>query len=76
MRIEFDRDTCIGMFNCVEEWEKFVADRDVGKASLVGSDQERSDIYVRDVPSGEEFDARMAARVCPLDAITVYEDEG
>jgi ferredoxin len=75
MYIEFDRDTCVGMFNCVEEWDKFVEDRDAGKATLLESDEERSDVYVRVVPSGEEFDAKMAARVCPVDAITVYEDD-
>jgi ferredoxin len=75
MRVEFDRDTCIGMYNCVAEWEKFVEDRDAGKATLVGSDEVKPDRYVRDVPAGEEFEAKMAARVCPVDAITVYEDD-
>ena len=75
MRVEFDRDTCIGMYNCVAEWEKFVEDRDAGKATLVGSDEVEPDRYVRDVPDGEEFEAKMAARVCPVDAITVYEDD-
>jgi len=75
MRVEFDRDTCIGMYNCVAEWEKFVEDRDAGKATLVGSDEVEPDRYVRDVPAGEEFEAKMAARVCPVDAITVYEDD-
>lgn len=76
MQVKFDRDTCTGIFNCVHEWEKFVADRDVGKASLVGSEETDSEEYVREVPDNEEFNAEMAARVCPVDAITIYDDEG
>jgi ferredoxin len=76
MHVEFDRETCTGIFNCVHEWEKFIEDRDAGKAILVGSDEIESNRYVRDVPDGEEFDAEMAARVCPVDAITVYDDGG
>ncbi|WP_435065744.1 ferredoxin [Halobaculum sp. EA56] len=75
MYIEFDRDTCVGMFNCVEEWDKFIEDRDAGKARLLESDEDREDVYVRAVPPGEELDAEMAARVCPVDAITVYKDD-
>lgn len=74
MHIEFDRDTCVGMFNCVEEWDKFIEDRDAGKATLLKSDEDRENVYVRTVPPGEEIDAEMAARVCPVDAITVYKD--
>ena len=76
MHVEFDRDTCVGMFNCVAEWEKFVEDRDAGKATLVDSQSVDGDRYLREVPDGEEFDAKMAARVCPVDAITVYDDDG
>jgi len=75
MRVEFDRDTCIGMFNCVAEWQQFVEDTDAGKATLVGSDEADPDLYVREVPEGDEFEAKMAARVCPVDAITVYDDD-
>ena len=28
------------------------------------------------IGAGEEFEAEMAARVCPVDAITVYDDDG
>ena len=76
MRVEFDRDTCTGIFNCVHEWVKFIEDRDAGKATLLRSDEVEGDLYVRGVPEGEEFDAEMAARVCPVDAITIYDDEG
>lgn len=76
MRVEFNRDICTGIFNCVHEWEKFVEDRDAGKATLVESDEVESDLYVRTIPEDEEFDAKMAAQVCPVDAITIYDDKG
>jgi ferredoxin len=75
MRVEYDRDTCIGMFQCVAEWEAFEEDRDAGKAVLVDG-EERDGVVVREVPDGEEFDAKFAARACPVDAITVYDDDG
>ena len=75
MRVEYDRETCIGMFQCVDEWAGFEKDMDAGKAVLVDG-EEREDVVVREVPEGEEFDAEMAARVCPVDAIAVYDDDG
>jgi len=75
MRVEFDRDTCIGMFQCVAEWDGFEEDDDAGKAVLVDGQQE-GDVIVREVPDDEEFDAKFAARVCPVDAITIYDDDG
>ena len=62
MQVEFDRDTCTGIFKCVHEWEKFIEDRDAGKATLVGSEEMELDQYVRTVPEDEEFEAEMAAR--------------
>jgi len=76
MRVEFDRDTCIGMFQCVEEWEAFVRDEDAGKAILEGSEETEEGLFVREVPADAELDAKFAARTCPVDAITVYDDEG
>jgi len=76
MRIEYDRDTCIGMFQCVAEWSEFEADRDAGKAVLIDAEEYDEDVFVRDVPGEEEFDAKFAARACPVDAITVYDDDG
>jgi len=61
------------MFNCVAEWEKFVKDTDAGKATLVGSDEVDPDLYVREVPERKEFEAKMAARVCPVGAITIMD---
>ena len=75
MHVEFDRDTCIGMFQCVEEWDAFEENRDEGKADLAGSDGD-GDVFVREVPEDDRFDAEYAARVCPVDAIALYDDDG
>lgn len=76
MRIEYDRDTCIGIYQCVDEWDAFEKDMDAGKAELVGAEETDDGTFVLEVPEGEEFDAEMAARVCPVDAITLYDDDG
>ena len=76
MRIEYDRDTCIGMFQCVEEWDAFEKDLDDGKADLVGSEETDDALFVREVPEDAELDAKFAARACPVDAIAVYDDDG
>jgi len=75
MRIEFDRDTCIGMFQCTAEWDAFERDEDDGKADLADSEETEDDIFVREVPDGKELDAKFAARACPVDAIVVYDDD-
>ena len=74
MHVEFDRDTCIGMFQCVAEWDGFEEDEDAGKADLAGAEEVEDDLYRVEVPDGEEFDAEMAARSCPVDAIALYDD--
>jgi ferredoxin len=76
MKVEFDRDTCIGMFQCVAEWDGFEEDTDAGKAILVDGEEVADDLVVREVPEDEELDAKFAARACPVDAITVYDDDG
>ena len=78
MRVEFDRDTCIGMFQCVAEWDAFEEDQDEGKADLADSEpsEDDLDVYVREVPEDAELDAKFAARACPVDAIAVYDDDG
>ena len=78
MRIEYDRDTCIGMFQCVEEWDAFEKNLDDGKADLAGSEEsdEEAGLFVREVPEDAELDAKFAARACPVDAIAVYDDDG
>ena len=74
MRIEFDRNTCIGMYQCVAEWDAFEKNMDEGKADLQGSEEVEDDLFVLEVPEDAEFDAKFAARVCPVDAITLYDD--
>lgn len=76
MRIEYDRETCIGMFQCVDEWDAFRKNLDDGKADLDGSEESADGVFVRDVPEDAEFDAEFAARVCPVDAIKVFDDDG
>ena len=76
MRVEFDRDTCIGMFQCVAAWDAFERDEDAGKAVLTNSDESEPDLFVREVPDDAELDAKFAGRTCPVDAIRVYDDNG
>jgi len=74
MRIEFDRDVCIGMFQCVAEWDGFEEDADAGKAILRDSEEVEDGVFAREVPEDAELDAKFAARSCPVDAIAVYDD--
>jgi len=76
MRIEYDRDTCVGMFQCVAEWDAFEKDMDAGKATLVDAEETDEDVFSLAVPDGEELDAKFAARTCPVDAIRLYDDDG
>jgi ferredoxin len=76
MRIEYDRDTCIGMFQCVDEWDAFEKNLDAGKADLPGAEEVEEDRFVLEVPEGAELDAEFAARTCPVDAIRLYDDDG
>ncbi|MFC6754278.1 ferredoxin [Halorubrum tibetense] len=76
MRVRFDRDTCIGMYQCVAEWDAFEKDLNDGKADLAGSEETEPDVFEVAVPEGEELDAKFAARACPVDAIEVYDDDG
>ena len=76
MRIEYERDTCIGMFQCVDEWDAFEENRDDGKADLAGAEEADDDVFVREVSDDARFDAEYAARVCPVDAIALYDDDG
>lgn len=63
------------MFNCVEEWAKFEADREDGRAVLVDGREVNPGLFVREVPDDETFAAKMAARVCPVDAIRILDRE-
>ena len=74
MRIRFDRDTCIGMFQCTAEWDAFEENTDAGKADLAGSEEVEPDVFEREVPDGAKLDAKFAARACPVDAIEIRDD--
>ena len=76
MKIRYDRETCIGMFQCVDEWDAFEKNLDAGKADLDGATEIDEDIFELEVPDGAELDAEFAARVCPVDAIELYDDDG
>ena len=76
MQIEYDRDTCIGMFQCVDEWERFEKNLDAGKAELPDGEEIEDQRFVYEVPEDEAFEAEFAARVCPVDAIRLYDDDG
>jgi len=76
MRVEFDRETCIGMFQCVAEWDAFEKNEEAGKADLADAEESGSGLFEREVPEGAELDAKFAARACPVDAIAVYDDDG
>ncbi|WP_135665038.1 ferredoxin [Halorhabdus rudnickae] len=76
MHIEFDRDTCIGMFQCVAEYNAFERDEGAGKAVLDGGEESDDGVITLEVPESDELDAKFAARTCPVDAIAVYDDDG
>ena len=76
MNVRFDRETCIGMFQCAAEWDAFERNEDEGKADLAGGEEAESDIFERAVPEEAELDAKFAARACPVDAIEIYDDDG
>ena len=54
MHVEFDRDTCIGMYQCVDEWAAFEENRDAGKADLAESEETDPELFVREVPDFPE----------------------
>jgi ferredoxin len=74
MKVRYDRETCIGMFQCVAEWDAFRKDEDAGKAVLEGGEEVEDGVFEREVPEDAELDAKFAARACPVDAIEIYED--
>ena len=76
MRVEYDRDTCVGMFQCVAEWDAFEENRDAGKAELPDAEEIEPGVFSLEVPDGAELDAKFAARTCPVDAIRLYDDDG
>lgn len=76
MKVRLDRNTCIGMFQCVAEWEDgFEKDEDAGKVDLLEATEIETDLFEREVPEDAELDAKFAARTCPVDAIAIFEDD-
>ncbi|ADB62593.1 hypothetical protein Htur_3731 [Haloterrigena turkmenica DSM 5511] len=76
MKVEFDEEVCIGMYQCVAEWDAFEKDTSKGKAILNDSEEVEDGVFAREVPEGSELDAKFAARTCPVDAIRIYDDDG
>lgn len=76
MRVEYDRMTCAGWFQCVQEWDAFEMDVVAGKAKFEGSEKVEEDIFVRDVSGDLVEEAKAAAEACPVDAIKIYDDDG
>lgn len=74
MKVEYDRQACTGWFQCVQHWDAFDMDMIQGKADLADA-EEVSGLFVRDVPEDAEEDAIAAAEACPVNAISVYDDE-
>lgn len=74
VRIEFDRDTCIGAFVCVDQDpDHFEASG--AKADLVGGEEVEPGVWVLEGDLGDdEVDAAvMAAKGCPVDVINVHD---
>ncbi|MFB6133809.1 MAG: ferredoxin [Halanaeroarchaeum sp.] len=75
MEIRLDRNTCIGMFQCVAEWDDgFERDEDAGKVTLLNAEELSDGVFEAPVPGDAELDAKFAARACPVDALEIYED--
>ncbi|MGU3651861.1 ferredoxin [Mycolicibacterium sp. A43C] len=63
MRIETDRECCIGAGNCVMTADALFDQDDDGIVVMLAAD----------IPADEEMRARRAAQMCPAGAITVVE---
>ena len=76
MKVRVGREGGIGMGQWGAEWDEFEKDENEGKADLAGSEEVEPDVFEREIPAEAELDAKFAARVCPVDAIEVYDDDG
>jgi len=74
IRIEFDRETCIGAFVCVDQDpDHFEAAN--GKADLIGGEEIEPGIWEleEDMDEAKVEEAVMAAKGCPVDVINVKD---
>ena len=76
MKVKYDRIACTGWFQCVQDWDAFEMNMGEGKADLEGSTETEDGVFVLEIPTDAEDDAKAAAESCPTDAIAVYDDEG
>jgi len=71
--IRLDRDACEGIFACLVRDGRF-AESDDGLATIDGEDGTGSTV-IGSFDDDRIDEARQAATACPVDAITVMEDE-
>lgn len=75
VQVKYDRTACDAWFQCAEEWDEFEMNLGEGKADLAGSEADEDGFFVREVPEDAEDLAKAAAEACPVDAISIIEDE-
>lgn len=76
MKVRYDYTACSGWFQCVQEWDAFKMNTLEGKAELGNSTEDQEGVFVREIPKEEVSKAKAAAESCPVDAITIYDDDG
>lgn len=76
MKVEYDRSSCDGWFQCVQQWDAFDMNVVEGKADLIDGEEDEDGRLVREVPEEAEEDAVAAAESCPVDVIVVYDEDG
>ena len=76
-KIVFDRPHCIGPFACAEVYpERWKVGND-SKAILVNGKQEGEQFILEIELTPEELERDLeAARVCPVNVIRIYDEEG
>lgn len=76
MKVEYDRSACHGWFQCIQQWDAFEMNPAEGVAEFPTGEEAEDGSLVADVPEENESDAKAAAEACPVDAISVYSDDG
>lgn len=74
MKVKYDRSVCAGWFQCLDHWDELEMNVSDGKADLPIGEETSDQMFVCEVPEGQEADVRGAAKACPTNAIHVYED--